>query len=452
MFNTVRYSYLGFLPAWDDITLAKYLLSPWVMAGQVIFPLMMLGVYYLAGFYNSVFFKSRIEEFINTLGSTLLGCVIIYFVAIVNDPIPDRASNYELILTLWYMMFGMVWISRLINTEIIRRSTHGPSWYYPVLIIGANDAAVSLYYRFMNAKRGTGYTFVGFVDDGTGTDSALVEKTGLPTIPLDEIADVCEKKHVKALVVAPSDRSNEDTLRLLNPLFSLALPIFISPTLFHLLTGKQKLRDIAGEPLVDISSPSMSQSTINLKRAGDVAVSAVALVALLPVLGVIALAVKLSSRGPVLYCQERIGLRKKPFKILKFRTMTVDAEKNGPALSSAGDKRITPVGRFLRKYRLDELPQFWNVLVGEMSIVGPRPEREHYIRQIMERAPYYALIHQVRPGITSWGMVRRGYASSVDEMIERVQYDLIYIANVSLLVDMKILFYTVDTVLRGRGL
>jgi exopolysaccharide biosynthesis polyprenyl glycosylphosphotransferase len=196
----------------------------------------------------------------------------------------------------------------------------------------------------------------------------------------------------------------------------------------------------------------MSQSTANLKRCGDAVVSALALITLSPLLAAIAIAVKFSSKGPVFYRQERIGYHKKPFRILKFRTMRADAEANGPQLSTAEDPRITPVGRILRKYRLDELPQFWNVLLGEMSIVGPRPEREYFIRQIMARAPYYALIHQVRPGITSWGMVRHGYASDVDQMIDRLQYDLLYIANVSLLVDLKILVYTVNTVFTGKGL
>ena len=179
--------------------------------------------------------------------------------------------------------------------------------------------------------------------------------------------------------------------------------------------------------------------------------SAVALLALTPVFAVIALLIKRDSAGPVFYRQTRVGYRKRPFGIIKFRSMRTDAESGGPALSTPDDPRITHVGRFLRKYRLDELPQFWNVLRGDMSLVGPRPEREHYVRQIVERVPYYSMIHQVRPGITSWGMVKYGYASSVDEMIERLRYDLLYIENVSFGLDIKILFHTVNTVLTGKG-
>lgn len=195
----------------------------------------------------------------------------------------------------------------------------------------------------------------------------------------------------------------------------------------------------------------MSESTRNLKRAGDIVVSALALIVLSPLFLALAIAIKRDSKGPVFYSQERVGLRKKPFRIHKFRTMKTDAEANGPTLSSANDRRITKVGRVLRKYRIDELPQFWNVLKGDMSIIGPRPERDFYIRQIMKQAPYYTLIHQVRPGITSLGMVKHGYASNVDEMIERLQYDLVYLENISLTVDLKIILYTISTVLNGRG-
>jgi lipopolysaccharide/colanic/teichoic acid biosynthesis glycosyltransferase len=185
---------------------------------------------------------------------------------------------------------------------------------------------------------------------------------------------------------------------------------------------------------------------------GDIIVSIAALILLSPLFLLLAILIKCDSKGPVFFRQERIGYHKKPFKIIKFRTMVNDAEINGPQLSSAGDVRITRIGHFMRKYRLDELPQFWNILCGEMSFVGPRPEREFYIKQILKKAPYYSLLHQVRPGLTSWGMVKHGYASTIDEMVERSRFDLIYLENISLIVDLKILLYTVNTVISGRGI
>ena len=196
----------------------------------------------------------------------------------------------------------------------------------------------------------------------------------------------------------------------------------------------------------------MSQCMLNMKRVSDIVISFFTLLIISPLLLAVAIAVKCSSKGPIFYKQSRIGYHKRPFNIYKFRSMYIDAEISGPALSTLNDPRITSVGRFLRKYRLDELPNFWNVLRGDMSLVGPRPEREYYIKQIMAKAPYYTLIHQVRPGITSWGMVKYGYASDVDGMVERLRYDLLYIENVSLLVDLKILFYTVQTVFTGKGI
>ena len=209
--------------------------------------------------------------------------------------------------------------------------------------------------------------------------------------------------------------------------------------------------DILGTPFVDLSSPSISDFGQNIKRCGDIFISLLALILLSPLYLILSIAVKCSSAGPVIYSQERIGRHRKPFRIYKFRSMYENAESGGPQLTTDNDSRITHVGEVLRKYRLDELPQFWNVLKGDMSLVGPRPEREYYINQIMERAPYYGLIFQVRPGITSWGMVKFGYASTVEEMVERSRFDIIYLNNMSILTDLKILAYTVRTVAIGEG-
>lgn len=432
------------------LTLGAFLLINPVILGQVLFPVGMLGVYYLSGYYNRPFFKSRIEEFVTTLSTALIGSLIIYFIAIIDDPIPDRASNYELLAMLFGLLFSMVYLTRLSITGFATKKVHRGELVFPTLIIGTGEDAKTLYNRLARPRnRPTGYKVVGFASFPGVTAPAELE--GLPVIRLENIQDELPRLGASHIALTTHPEGLDATLRTIHNLFGLNTPVLISPTLFNLLTPKRRLSDVAGEPLCDITGPSVGQSTLNLKRAGDVVISALALVILLPLFAVVAAAIKRDSKGPVFYRQERVGYRKRPFNILKFRTMRSDAESQGPRLSAENDPRVTPVGRFLRKYRIDELPQFWNVLKGDMSIVGPRPEREYFIKQILPKAPYYALVHQVRPGITSWGMVKHGYASSVDEMVSRLQYDLIYLDNISFLVDLKILFYTVNTVVTGKG-
>jgi exopolysaccharide biosynthesis polyprenyl glycosylphosphotransferase len=344
-------------------------------------------------------------------------------------------------------------LSRLAITQATKRRIEQGQITFKTIIVGPTQQAHAL--RQKLARKGSGnrhtdvYKIIGYVTPQPTTE---LEYNGIPVYQLEDVEQVCSRHNVQYVILTQGKGKMSAILNIVNRLFPLDIPILISPTLFQLITSKPKIGDLKSEPLIDITHANMSESTKNLKRAGDFIVSLLSLIVLSPVYCIIAACIRIDSKGPILYRQERIGLRKKPFKIIKFRTMRTDAEAFGPALSSDGDSRITRVGHYLRKYRLDELPQFWNVLKGEMSIVGPRPEREFYIRQIVERAPYYTLVHQVRPGITSLGMVKHGYAQNVEAMVDRLQYDLIYIENISFTIDVKVLIYTVSTVVNGRGI
>lgn len=188
-----------------------------------------------------------------------------------------------------------------------------------------------------------------------------------------------------------------------------------------------------------------------IKRLFDVICSAIALVVLCPLFLVIAVFIKCDSKGPVIYRQQRLGRLAKPFTILKFRTMYENAETDTPLLSAKDDKRITKFGCLLRKYHLDELPQLWNILVGDMSFVGPRPERKYFVDQLLVIAPEYVKLFKVRPGLSSWGSVKYGYASDLSQMVERMKYDLMYLDKMSLAIDIKIMAYTIKTVVTGKG-
>ena len=221
--------------------------------------------------------------------------------------------------------------------------------------------------------------------------------------------------------------------------------------MYDILSGSVRMNHLLGASFIEIYPELMSKWQYIMKRIFDIAVSIVVLILLAPLYLFVALRVKFSSPGPVFYSQDRIGLHGKQFRIFKFRSMKVGAETNGPQLSSHEDPRITPWGKIMRKWRLDEIPQFYNVLIGDMSLVGPRPERKYYIEQILNVTSDYKHLHRVKPGITSLGMVKFGYAENLQQMIQRLKYDLLYIENMSLMMDLKIMIYTFRTILQGRG-
>ncbi len=431
-------------------TLDNYLTSKIVLLGQLIFPLLMMVTYIFSGYYNNVCRKSRVQELLTTMASSVINTLMIFFLALINDVIGVRGTDYEMIFILWALLFGFVYLVRAIITNIASRQIKSRKWTFPTLIIGCGSAAMAFVNKLNSRRKSSGYEVKGFVNI---PGENPVKGNPLPCYELDELQEVCKRENIWELIVVPSRDDTPQTMNAINHLFALGLPIMISPEYFNKMQTPVSISDIYGEPLVNISRSSMSDSGKNLKRAIDVMVSLVALVVLSPLYAIVSIIIKATSPGPIFYLQERVGLHNKPFNIIKFRSMVENAESSGkPQLTSDNDPRITPFGRFMRKYRIDELPQFWNVLKGEMSIVGPRPERQYYVDQIIKRVPAYALLHQVRPGITSMGMVKYGYAQNVDEMVERVAYDLMYLNNMSLLNDIKILIYTVKIVFTGRGM
>ncbi|MCP9611022.1 sugar transferase [Coprobacter tertius] len=443
-YTVETYEFLG--------SLKSYLAFPRIIEGQILFPLLFIFLFILSGYYNQPYLKSRLSEFFSTFFSVMTGVFLLFFIAIINDIQRIPLNSYAMLGVMFLIMFCCVYAVRAVITYHATKKIHDGYWGFNTLIIGTGNHAANLYRELTKKDRSLGYNIQGFIK----TDDEKEEVNPLlPNFPVYSISDIetsVKQFNIEELIIS-LDRHNRSTLhKVINRLYPLNLPIRLQINEFEMLTSHIKLSNIYGTPLIDISKCSLSECEKNLKRFFDIIGSSLALIILSPVYLFLAIRIKCGGKGPVIYRQKRIGFRRKEFTLYKFRTMVNDAEKNGPSLSKENDTRITSFGRIMRKYRLDELPQFWNVLKGDMSIVGPRPEREYYIDQIIKKAPHYSLLHQIRPGITSWGMVKYGYARNIDEMIKRLKYEILYLENMSLLVDLKIIIYTIKTVFTGKGL
>ncbi|MBP3353825.1 MAG: sugar transferase [Bacteroidales bacterium] len=445
LFNIYRYNILPLEEMYGSFI--GFISSPRSVMAQILYPIGMMLIFYLSGYYNRVVFKSRAGEFFTTFISILFWVLSILFLSLMNKYIYTE-YNYNLVFTLFIIGFLLVYSGRCFITSRTAKRVHNGSIGFNTLVIGCNNNAINLVESIKNLKYSVGYDIVGYVKL-KGENNI---ETSLPTYDFDNLDEVIAKNNIKKLIVSPEGNDRANTFNIINSLYKYDLPIMLEAKEYEILTSRIRLSDIYGAPFVDVSVLSLSDTEENIKRFCDIILSAIALIVLSPLMLYVAIGVRLSSKGSIIFKQKRVGFKRKEFTMYKFRSMVENAEGDTPLLSNPNDERITKFGKWLRKYRIDELPQFWNVIKGDMSLVGPRPERKYFVDRIIERAPYYSLLHRVRPGITSWGMVNYGYARNIDEMIARLKYDILYLENMSLLIDIKILFYTVKIVFTGRGM
>lgn len=370
------------------------------------YPIGCLIIYYLSGYYLRPLRKPYLRELLRTFVSALIISFGAFFIFIIDDPVTQYERYFTSLLVLFALQFLGSYIPRWLVTYISHKLD--------------NDIPRT-------------YTIHTMKEVEQFEQAHAVE-------PYDEV-----------ILDFKSKTKENDIYTLINRLYPRNVEISVVPSLYDMLTGAAMIDEVSDQPLIHITEHKMSDTELCIKRAFDIVVSAAMLVLLSPLYLILTLLVWYSSKGPVFYRQERIGLHGLPFEIIKFRTMCVHAESEIPQLSADNDPRITKVGKWMRKYRLDELPQFWNILRGDMSIVGPRPERRYFINQIEEKAPYYCMIYKIRPGLTSWGPIKVGYTDTLDKMIRRLNYDIVYIENMSLTLDIKIMFHTIGVIFNGKG-
>lgn len=398
----------------------------------ILYPLSSVLIYYLSGFYLRP--QPQNKRIPKVFGNTLVCAFIIslsaFFCIAINDNINDYTDYYLSLVVLFLLQLIISFLSRL--SVALYDNIRWKKGYMKIrtLVVGDKESACQI------------------VEELCPTDNVL----SINLSDINTISEVITTNRIQRVIIATtSDVSKEFLYQLINRIYPLQVEISFTPSVYDMLIGAAHISNLEGTPLVTITEQSMSDWQICVKRLADILTSLFCLVLLSPLYLIIAILVKTSSPGPIIYKQERIGLYGRPFMIWKFRTMEKNAEQTTPLLTSPNDSRITPIGHCLRKYRLDELPQFWNVLKGDMSIVGPRPERAYYIQQIMQKAPYYCLLYKIRPGLTSWGPIRVGYTDTIEKMIQRLNFDMVYMENMSLLLDIKILFYTIRVIVDGKG-
>ncbi len=381
----------------DDILVPAFSFWP----PLIVYPMVCLSIYYLSGYYLRPFQKPLWRELLRTFISAAVISLLFFFIIIIDDKVTDYNRYIASLGVLFGLQFVLSYIPRLTITLLSRR-------------------------RGLSRSR---------------TIHSMAEAKQLNAGEQDEV-----------IIDLPEGYSDRELYALIAELYPLSCEISMVPRVYDMLTGAARIGQIDRPSLIRITEQHMTDSELCIKRAFDLVASGAGMILLSPLLATVALLVKSSSKGPVIYRQERIGKYGIPFRIYKFRTMIDHAESDGiPQVTADNDPRVTKIGHWLRKYRLDELPQLWNIFRGDMSIVGPRPEREYFIGQIMKEAPYYCLLYKVRPGLTSWGPIRVGYTDTMEKMIERLNCDIVYVENMSLLLDMKILVFTAGVIVRGKG-
>ncbi len=418
--------------------------------GAILYVLGWISLHFLSGSYESVYHKTKITEFIRTLLVSLIGCLVLLFLFILKNPQSNNLLYYKEFFCLLIPVFITTLFTRFTLINIALKQLQTQKVFFNVLLVGTGKTASQFFNSFISSNKNTGYNISSFVNTN-GNARLQLPETIKKYNDLSALSAIINYDKIEEVIITVDKNERELLTKILQQLSDTDVNIKLTPDAVDIISGAVQTSDVMGMPLIDVHSGLLPSWQKNFKRFVDLFISIIAGILLSPLLIYAIVRTKFSSAGSIIFRQERIGYKGKPFFIYKFRSMVQDAEKNGPMLSTEDDVRITRWGRVMRKWRIDELPQLWNIIKGEMSLVGPRPERKFYVDQIVAQHSEYKYLFKVKPGLTSWGMVKFGYASSVEEMIQRMPFDLMYVENVSLLLDLRIMILTLATILKGKG-
>ncbi len=421
--------------------------DPTFFRSLLLIPLFWCLWHSLFGYYHHIYRKTYSLDLSQSLKACFSGTLVLFFLIILDDHIARYTDYYIYAVALFATYFPLCLLTRWGLTRHIRRQLHRGRIGFNTLIIGDGPAARHFVAQIQH-RNPDGLCLKGYIPIQKSVTSDF------PLPRLGNLTDIEQTLHgltIEEVFVFPEAGEENALPLILSQCLAPHLIVRIRPSTENILLGAVRHYSLQSDPFIKLSFDRMPFWQRCLRRGFEIAACTVAGLLLSPLLVYAACRVRRSSPGPVLYKQERLGLHGKPFDIYKFRSMYVNAETDRPLLASDHDDRITPWGRIMRKYRIDELPQLYNVLKGDMALVGPRPERAYFVEQIVRSAPHYRLLFNVKPGLTSWGETQYGYAENVSEMVERLAYDMVYLENQSLTMDLKILLYTIGVVFKGEG-